>query len=94
MTSSQLPADLQLQVRVSKWLGLGFALTCVSVAGFGSLLALIIGWWARKMINQSETKLAGIWMAWWCIVVGGTEALILIPATFWIALQAIVHQPR
>ena len=62
--------QLEQQVRVSKMLGVGFVLSITGVAGVGSLVALILGWKARRIINESQGKITGRFMAWWCIVLG------------------------
>jgi hypothetical protein len=61
---------LALQVRVSKMLGLGFAFSLVPAGGFGSLVAVVIGIRARAIIKRAGGGVAGLRMAWWCIVVG------------------------
>ena len=62
--------ELQQQVRVSKMLGVGFVLSITGLAGVGSLVAVVLGWKVRRIINESPGKLNGRFMAWWCIVVG------------------------
>jgi hypothetical protein len=56
-------------------LSMGFSLSLVGVAGLGSLVALIIGLRALTVINRSPVELAGKWMAWWCIIIGGLGAV-------------------
>lgn len=77
-----MTADLAEQVRVSRMLGTGFVLSIVGVAGVGSFIAFILGLRALRMINRSNQKLSGRFMAWWCIVLGGlgtvTQPLALI----------------
>lgn len=72
------PIDAQLarQVRVSKMLGLGFVLSVVPMAGIGSLAALTIGLRAKRIIQQSNNEIAGIRMAWWCIIAGAVGAVV------------------
>jgi hypothetical protein len=36
--------DLEQQVKVSRMLGMAFALSVTGIGGIGSLLALILGW--------------------------------------------------
>jgi hypothetical protein len=66
----EAPDTLQLQVKVSKILSVGFVFSLVWVAGIGSLAAFALGLYARNLINRSNGKVGGIRMAWWCIVVG------------------------
>jgi undecaprenyl pyrophosphate phosphatase UppP len=71
--------DLELQIKVSKMLALGFVFSIVPLAGIGSFIAFISGVRALRMINESETKLSGKFLAWWCIIVGGL-GMILVPS--------------
>ena len=77
MMSERLPPGLELQIRVSKILCLGFVFTIMSLGGLGSLVALILGLKARKIINQSHGEIVGIRMAWWCILIGALGTIIL-----------------
>lgn len=74
-TSALAPA-LVGQIKLSLLLGYGFALSMVSLGGVGALVAFIIGWRALKVIKGSGGQLAGRWMAWWCVIVGGLEAVV------------------
>ena len=66
----RLVPALGSQLRVSRALGLGFALSLVWLGGVGSACAVVIGLWARHVIRASGGRVAGIRMAWWCIIVG------------------------
>ncbi|MFL6285699.1 MAG: hypothetical protein ACJ74Q_21385 [Pyrinomonadaceae bacterium] len=68
--------QMALQARVSRMLGIGFAFSIVWLSGLGSLIALIIGLRARRIIMQSEEQISGIRLAWWCIIVGGLGVVI------------------
>jgi len=68
-------SDLERQVRLSKMLAMGFALSLVGVGGLGSLAALVIGLKALTVINRSPVELVGKWMAWWCIIIGALGAI-------------------
>ena len=81
--------ELATQARVSKMLGSGFAFSLVGMHGVGSLLALVIGLRARKISTESSGSLSGIWMAWWCIVVGGVGAAALLPYLVWRVIRAV-----
>lgn len=63
-------------------LSMGFALSLVGVGGLGSLAALLIGVKALITLTRSSANLAGKWMAWWCIIVGGIGAIGVLPYTF------------
>ncbi len=81
--------ELPLQVQVSKTLGLGFVLSATGIFGIGSLVALMIGLKARRIINNSEGRISGSRMALWCIVVGALGSLILIPLTVAMVLKQL-----
>jgi hypothetical protein len=68
---------LQQQVRVSKMLGVGFACSLLGVGGITSVVAVIIGLKARRIIKASHGELDGIVMAWWCILIGALGLLLL-----------------
>ena len=61
--NEKIPPNLELQIKTSKVLSRGFIFSIVWLAG--------IGLQARKLINQSDSEISGIKMAWWCIIVGG-----------------------
>jgi hypothetical protein len=61
---------LNLQVKVSKLLGVGFVFSLVWIAGIGSLMAFVLGFYARRLIIRSNGRIVGIGMAWWCIILG------------------------
>ena len=69
--NEKIPPNLELQIKTSKVLSRGFIFSIVWLAGIGSLIALISGLQARKLINQSDSEIVGLKMAWWCIIVGG-----------------------
>ena len=69
--NEKIPPNLELQIKTSKVLSRGFIFSIVWLAGIDSLIALISGLQARKLINQSDSEISGIKMAWWCIIVGG-----------------------
>jgi hypothetical protein len=77
--SEQIPAGLELQINVGKLLSHGFIFSVVWLGGIGSFLALLSGLKARKIINQSDGKIAGIRMAWWCIIVGALGTILMPP---------------
>jgi len=69
--NKEIPANLELQIKVSKILSRGFIFSIVWLVGVGSLIAFISGIQARKIINKSKGEITGIKMAWWCIIIGG-----------------------
>lgn len=72
---------LEQQVKVSKMLGMAFVLSITGTFGVGSLIALILGWKAGRIIQASQGRISGGVMAWWCILAGALGTLILPPLT-------------
>jgi hypothetical protein len=75
--NDEMPPNLKLQIKVSKILSRGFVFSIVWLAGIGSLVAFISGLQARKIINQSNGKIGGLKLAWWCIIAGGIGMIVL-----------------
>jgi hypothetical protein len=71
--------DLEQQVKVSRMLGLAFALSITGIGGIGSLVAFIPGWRALRIIRAARGRISGRWRAWWCILAGVLGTLILTP---------------
>jgi hypothetical protein len=69
--------NLTAQIRISKILSRGFIFSIVWLAGLGSLVALISGIYALRLINKSKGQLTGKWMAWWCIIAGAFGVVLL-----------------
>jgi hypothetical protein len=67
---------LEQQVRVSRMLSDGFMFSIVWLGGIGSLIALIKGLRAMKLIRQSNGQITGTNMAWWCIIVGAAGVVV------------------
>jgi hypothetical protein len=87
----QVPPDLELQINVSKLLSRGFIFSVVWLGGIGSLLALLSGLRARKFINRSGGKIAGIRMAWWCIIVGALGTMLMPPLLISIVINQLKY---
>jgi hypothetical protein len=79
---------LKLQLRVSKMLGYGFAFSLVWAGGVGSLLAVVIGLRARRLIRRADFEIAGMAMAWWCIAVGALGLVTITPYVIWLLLTS------
>jgi hypothetical protein len=75
--NAEIPPNLELQIEVSKILSRGFVFSLVWMGGIGSLIALIYGLRARKIINSSNGEIGGLKMAWWCIIAGALGTVIL-----------------
>ena len=72
--------ELEQQIKVSKMLGMAFVLSITGIFGVGSLIALILGWKAWRIIQASDGRIGGRAMAWWCILVGTLGVLIILVA--------------
>jgi len=81
--------DLEQQVKVSKMLGLAFALSITGIGGIGSLLAFILGWKALRIIKTASGRISGRWMAWWCILAGALGTLTITPITVGYILRSL-----
>ena len=73
--------ELEQQVKVSKMLGMAFVLSITGFFGVGSMIALILGWKAARIIQASQRRISGGIMAGWCILAGALGALIYPPLT-------------
>jgi hypothetical protein len=72
-----MPPALVEQIKLSVLLGYGFAFSMTSLGGVGSLVAFVIGWRARSRIKNSDHELAGLRLAWWCIIAGAAQTIIV-----------------
>lgn len=68
--------ELEQQVKVSKMLGMAFVLTISPVFGVGSLVALILGLKASRIIQASHGTISGGLMAGWCILAGALGTIV------------------
>lgn len=68
---------LKQQVKVSRMLADGFIFSIVWLGGIGSLIALIKGLQALRIIRQSNSEIRGVSMALWCIIAGALGSVIL-----------------
>ena len=81
--------ELALQVKVSKMLGLAFALSITGIGGLGSLVALILGVKANRIIRQSNGRLSGGLLAWWCILAGAVGTMLLAPTNLMLVIKQL-----
>jgi hypothetical protein len=85
--SIHLDSTLDLQVRTSKMLGLGIALSFFPFFGIASFL---IGLKGAKTIYFSGIKIRGKIAVWWCIIYGAIGigvTIYTIPSWFLAAIQ-------
>jgi len=66
--------NLDRQIRISKLLSYGFVFTLLPSL---SIVSVFIGLKAMRMIKRSDVHLSGIVLAWWCIVVGVINTIIV-----------------
>jgi len=66
--------ELEQQVKLSRMLAMGFVFT-IALPIVGSLMAVILGWKGRRVIQASEGRLCGRTIAWWCILFGALGTL-------------------
>lgn len=71
-------------------LGLAFALSITGVSGIGSLVALILGLKALRIISKAQAEINGRFIAWWCILVGAVGTLIIPP----LIVLSIISAPK
>lgn len=71
----ELPPELSTQVRIARMLGMGFTFTVVTFGGLGSVVAIVLGARALKIISREREALAGRGLAVWCVAVGALEVL-------------------
>jgi hypothetical protein len=81
--------DLEQQVKVSRMLGLAFALSITGLGGIGSFVAFIQGWRALRIIRAARPRISGRWMAWWCILAGAFGTLTLTPRLVGVILRSL-----
>ena len=62
-------------------LGMAFVLSITGIFGLGSLIALILGYKALRIIKEADGRISGRLLAWWCILAGALGTLILPPLT-------------
>jgi len=83
--------ELEQQVKVSRMLAMGFVFSIAPLPIVGSLMALILGWKGRRIIQASEGRLSGRIIAWWCILIGALGTLIVLIAGITLGLRAILN---
>ena len=65
----------------------GFMFSLINLAGLGSIIALIQGLRALRIIRRSNGQLTGTNMAWWCIIAGALGA-VLFPLLVFLTLTS------
>ena len=70
-------------------LGMAFVLSITGFFGIGSLIALILGWKAARIIQASQGRISGGVMAGWCILAGALGTLVFPPLTIAAILKGL-----
>ena len=81
--------ELEQQLKVSKMLSMGFVFSIAPLPVVGSLVALILGWKAARIIQASKGRIGGGVMAWWCILAGALGTLVIPPLTIAAILKGL-----
>jgi hypothetical protein len=80
---------LEQQVKLSRMLSDGFMFSIIWLGGIGSLIALIKGLRAMRIIRQSNGQLTGANMAWWCII-AGVVGIVMLPLLLYLNLTRYI----
>ena len=84
--------ELEQQVKVSRMLAMGFVFSIAPLPIVGSMMALILGWKGRRIIQASEGRIGGRIIAWWCILNGALGTLLALIAGIILGLEAILKR--
>ena len=79
--------DDRIQQKIDSLLKKGIVLSILWLAGIGSLMALVFGLRAKRLIAESDGVATGTGRVWWCVIVGGVGVAIWLP----IILLSIVN---
>ena len=66
----------QAQREIDAILRRGIVFSIVWLAGIGSLISILSGLKARKLIAQLGDEASGTGRVWWCLIIGGPGLLI------------------
>jgi len=66
----------QAQREIDAILRRGIVFSIVWLAGIGSLIAILAGLKARKLMAQLGAEASGTGRVWWCLIIGGLGLLI------------------
>ena len=82
-----------VQKKVKSLIRIGIFFSIFWMVGIGSLISLVLGLKARKIIMQADTRIDGMGGVYWCLIVGGLgliiSLLILIAIIIPMILQGI-----
>ena len=79
----------QAQREIDAILRRGIVFSIVWLAGIGSLIAILAGLKARKLMAQLGAEASGTGRVWWCLIIGGLGLLIWGP----IIIIGVVNNP-
>lgn len=76
---SELSDTGAIQQQINALLRRGVVFSVVWLMGVGSVIALISGLRAKRLIEESQGTATGLGRVWWCLVVGGLGIAIWAP---------------
>ena len=68
-----------MQEKVRRLLKWGVIFSILWLGGIGSLVAIVCGAKARRLIKESGGQIRGTGGAWWCLIVGSLGLVIWLP---------------
>ena len=71
--------DGHLQREVNALIKRGIIFSILWLAGIGSLIAIMSGLKAKRLITQSKGGSLGMGGVWWCLIVGGVGVGLWVP---------------
>jgi hypothetical protein len=79
-----------IQRDIDRLLQRGVIFSLVWLMGIGSVIAVVSGLRAKRLIEQSNGAASGMGRVWWCLIVGGLGIVIWAP----LVVVAIVNNIR
>jgi len=71
--------DGHVQGEVNALLKRGIIFSILWLAGIGSVIAILSGLKAKRLIAQSRGGSLGMGGVWWCLIVGGIGVVLWVP---------------
>ena len=79
--------DDRIQREVNALLKRGIIFSIIWLAGIGSLIAIMSGLKAKRLIAESKGTALGMVGVWWCLIVGSVGVAVWVP----VILIAIIN---
>ena len=67
---------IRAQRQIDAVLRRGMIFSIVWLAGIGSIIAILSGLKAKKLIARLGAEASGIGRVWWCLIIGGVGLLV------------------